>query len=497
MRSVDDTSSQFTSILNASPDAIVSINPEGLITGWNPASERLFGYVLDELKARPITDLIPLNHRASEGAQMLAVLDSGEPVYFESGRIGKDAFYFPVACTVSAIRDEHGDVVGLVNVTRDISELRRQRTELENSESTMRATMDHAPIGMALMTPGGRWLRFNPALCELLGHDEARLRQLDYMALTHPEDLPVDVEQIGRALDGEDVPLQREKRFIHSSGRQIWVLVSMSLVRSARSLAPYFVVQFVDITERKEMERVKDEFVSVVSHELRTPLTAMRGALSLVVGVMRQDLSDRVARLLEIASTNCDRLTVLVNDLLDMDKIASGNMPMNFEPANLSSVVKQAVDMHRLLAIQNGLDLTCLVEEDGMVANIDVSRCVQVLTNLLSNAIKFSPRGATVEVVLQRQDTQACISVCDHGPGIPEAFRERIFGRFAQADSPLTRGHGGSGLGLYIAKQLAERMRGELGYDTALGQGTTFWIRLPLTVDSRLDGSEVVNRRAS
>lgn len=497
MHSIDDTSGQFTSIVNASPDAIVCVSPEGLITGWNPASEHLFGYVMGELKAKPLADLIPLNHRANEGLEMMAVLDSGEPRYFESGRIGKDGFYFPVACTVSPIRDEHGDIIGLVNVTRDIAELRRQRTALENSESTMRATMENAPIGMALMSPSGRWLRFNAALCELLGYDEAQLRQHDYLSVTHPDDLPADIELIGEALDGMPVSLQREKRFLHRSGRVIWAQVSMSLVKSAHSLTPYFIVQFVDITARKEMEHVKDEFVSVVSHELRTPLTAMRGAIGLIMGAMRQDISDRVAKLMDIASSNCERLIVLVNDILDMDRLASGNLPLSFEQASLGAVVRQAVEMHRPWALQQGLDLQCLVDEDGLQARIDVSRCVQVLTNFLSNAIKFSPSGAVVEVVLQRHGQQACISVCDHGPGIPDAFRDRIFGRFAQADSPLTRQRGGSGLGLYIARQLAERMGGEVGYETALGQGTTFWVKLPLCEGSTQDEPDLDHRRAS
>lgn len=236
-------------------------------------------------------------------------------------------------------------------------------------------------------------------------------------------------------------------------------------------------------TFRREIERVKGEFVSVVSHELRTPLTSIRGSLGLVLGTMSNEMPSNAGRLLEIAHTNCERLIVLINDILDIDKIASGNMRFDMQRRSVAVMMRKSVQMaesyaHRFearLEVQTaGEDAWILVDED---------RFAQVLLNLLSNASKFSPPHGVVTVDMRIAPGRARVSVTDEGPGIPNDFRARIFERFSQADSSINRRTGGTGLGLHISRQIVERMNGVIGFETQMGSGSTFWVEFPLAAE--------------
>jgi signal transduction histidine kinase len=231
--------------------------------------------------------------------------------------------------------------------------------------------------------------------------------------------------------------------------------------------------------QRKQIENMKSEFISLVSHELRTPITAIHGALGLIAGDMSQDLPAPVAHLVNIANKNSERLIRLINDILDIDKIDSAQMCFEMETGLLAPILQQAVETIAAYAVKYGV--TFLLEPPPDVeVTVDAKRLGQVMTNLLSNAAKFSPAGSIVTVsVLCLHSKLVRISVSDQGPGIREDFRGRIFGKFSQADDAITRTKQGAGLGLYICKQIVEHMHGTIGYDSPPGEGATFWIELP------------------
>jgi PAS domain S-box-containing protein len=356
--------------------------------------------------------------------------------------------------------------------------------ELRTSEETFRCAMENASIGMALVKPNGRFLKVNAALCELLGYEEAQLLANDFQCITHPEDLQHDLQLVQQALAGEIDRYRMHKRYYHKSGRIIWVLLSVSLVRDRGGQPGYFVAQIQDISEQREMERLKNEFVSVVSHELRTPLTSIRGSLGLMLGTMSGALPGSATRLLEIAHTNCERLIVLINDILDIDKIASGNMRFDMQRRPLAAMVHKAAQANESYAQRCNvrIEVHSAIESAWIV--VDENRFAQVLSNLLSNASKFSPPDSVVTVSVRVAQGRAQVSVADRGSGIPEDFRERIFERFSQADSSISRRAGGTGLGLHISRQIVERMHGSIGFDTEVGRGTTFWVEFPLAAES-------------
>jgi PAS domain S-box-containing protein len=347
---------------------------------------------------------------------------------------------------------------------------------LKNSEEIFRTAMETAPIGNALVTPDGRFLSVNHALCELLGYSEEELLANDFQSITHPEDVLLDEVLVQRCLAGEIDRYRLEKRYYHSSGRIVWALLSVALVRHNNGQANYFVAQIQDTTEQREIERVKDEFISVVSHELRTPLTSIRGSVGLVLGAHSATLPESAKRFLEIASSNCERLMRLINDILDIEKIVSGNMRFELAPRMVADIVRNAVQAAEGYGQRLNVRFQLDEPSSDIRIAVDEERFLQVLANLLSNAAKFSPAHETVQVSITRPQDQVRISVIDRGPGIPEEFRERIFGRFSQADSSSTRRAGGTGLGLHITRQIVERMGGRIGFDTVLGSGTTFWV---------------------
>jgi PAS domain S-box-containing protein len=238
-----------------------------------------------------------------------------------------------------------------------------------------------------------------------------------------------------------------------------------------------------DLSEHYEIERLKREFVSTVSHELRTPLTSIRGALGLVAGGAAGPLSTQAKGLLDIALKNSERLARLVNDILDIEKIEAGQLEFKMEELSVAPLLQAAVEDNRPYA--DGFGVALAVENGSLDARIlaDSDRLTQVITNLLSNAIKFSPKGETVHLVASARSNVVRIEVRDHGPGIPEEFRSRIFGRFQQADSSDTRQKGGTGLGLAITRLIVEQLGGTIGFETELGRGSTFWVELP-AVDS-------------
>jgi PAS domain S-box-containing protein len=243
----------------------------------------------------------------------------------------------------------------------------------------------------------------------------------------------------------------------------------------------YIAIYARDISDRKRVERLKDEFVSTVSHELRTPLTSIAGSLGLLVGGVTDALPDGPARLIAIAHANCQRLVRLINDILDVEKIESGKMKFDLAPLALAQVAERSIDAVRGYAEQLGVTLSLDADETDLAIRGDLDRLVQVGSNLISNAVKFSKTGDHVEIIARRWGRLARITVQDHGPGIPEEFRARMFTKFAQADSSDTRQRGGTGLGLVIAKEITERHGGRLWFDSTPGQGTAFHIDLPLS----------------
>jgi PAS domain S-box-containing protein len=234
-----------------------------------------------------------------------------------------------------------------------------------------------------------------------------------------------------------------------------------------------------DISDRKAIERMKDEFIAVVSHELRTPLTSMHSALKILATGKLGNLSRDGQQMLEIADDNTERLVRLVNNVLDLQRIESGEVKMEKQICNVSTLMIQATETMQPMAKQHGVVL--VVEPIDIDILVDSDYIVQALTNLISNAIKFSSDGGTVWLTAEnRPNAEVLFSVCDEGQGIPSDKLESIFERFQQVDSSDSRRKGGTGLGLTICRKIVEQHEGKIWVGSTLGKGSTFSFILPL-----------------
>lgn len=380
-------------------------------------------------------------------------------------------------------RDEDGNALRLIGTQTDVTDLRRDRNALEASESQFRQVLSSAPIGMALMDDTGKFTIVNKAFCHLTGRSEAALLNGVSLAELMPsEDRKMLYKSITELMQtGSASVYTAEHRILDSSEVERWGLLNVSWSFDKNLGGNLFIAQIIDITDQKKLDLIKSEFVSTVSHELRTPLTSIKGALGLLTASKDNNLTKGQARLIEIAGSNADRLTDIVNDILDLEKISSGEISFDFDDVDLADVVDTVVLEMAPFATTHDSSLRIEMSEEDLSIYADIGRTKQILANLISNACKYSNQNSEVLIKAERLDNMAIVYVQNSGPGVPENFKNRIFKAFSQADSSDTRAKGGTGLGLNITRQIVLRHGGQIGYKSTPNGVTVFWFTLPLS----------------
>lgn len=354
-------------------------------------------------------------------------------------------------------------------VSARTSELEQANRLLRDNEAYLRSLFAGALDAIVTVDSHGTLETMNEAMCRLLDTSADDLRGQNFLDLF--------VESPGSLPDMVGTTREHELRLPGGlNGPPL--AVELSVNRLNLGERDVFVAVLRDLRERRRIERLKREFVSTVSHELRTPLTAIRGALGLLAGGVVGALPEHAHPLVDVAKNNSERLSNLIDDLLDIEKLEIGGLKIELQAQPLLPLLLRVLELNAGYGQRFNVSLVLGRVDDQPWAAVDAQRLEQVLTNLLSNAVKFSPSGAQVMLQLQRLDDQVLISVTDHGPGIPENFRDKIFQKFSQADASDRRKHAGTGLGLAICKALVERMAGEIDFVTG-STGTTFRVRLP------------------
>jgi PAS domain S-box-containing protein len=338
--------------------------------------------------------------------------------------------------------------------------------------------LESAAEGIYGMDPQGYTLFLNPAAARMLGRapDDAIGRPFEAvlgMGAATGADAVNPVRATLSSGVGREV---KDAAFRRADGTSFPVEYASTPIVEEGQLTGA-VVTFRDVTERREVERMKDEFVSVVSHELRTPLTSIRGSLGLLAAGKLGEVPEKGRRMLEIAVQNTDRLVRLINDILDIERIESGRVTMELRPVDASELAHQSVEVMAAMAEKAGVRLYAWADRQPLEADPD--RVLQVLTNLLSNAIKFSPPGGEVTLTTERGAGEAVFHVRDQGRGIPADRLESIFERFSQVDSSDARDKGGTGLGLAICRSIVQQHGGRIWVESEPGVGSTFTFTLP------------------
>ncbi|EON92989.1 hypothetical protein MARLIPOL_06019 [Marinobacter lipolyticus SM19] len=361
----------------------------------------------------------------------------------------------------------------------DIDDKKRVTLALEENEQQLRALFELSPIGIALSDyVTGRPIDANHALVDNTGYTKNEFITLDYWEYTPREYEPLRNEAIQDLKDhGRYGPFEQE--VIRKDGTRYPVRLQGVLVEgtSGQSLL-WSLVE--DISERRKVERMKNEFISTVSHELRTPLTSIAGSLSLVVSGSLGELPDHIHRMISIAFRNSKQLKHLIDDLLDMERLVSGHMTMSLKRQPISPAIEECIASLGTYAVDRSVSVTFENNHPYLAVFFDSHRLSQALGNLLSNAIKFSPEQSQVRVTTRIIYGKLLVQVIDQGPGVPDSFRSRIFQKFAQADSSDTRGKRGTGLGLAITREIMSQMGGNVDFESSEGHGATFWLELPL-----------------
>jgi PAS domain S-box-containing protein len=366
---------------------------------------------------------------------------------------------------------------GIVSIGTDISEIKRVEAEIKEREQRLSAIVDNVVDGIITFDRHHSIMSANSAAARIFRCRPKELlnRQVGELLAKDDTDGPLDSwsANIGKEAFGKIEEL-KGTRF-----DGVVFPMEMAVTRVETGDENFFVCIVRDISARREMDRMKSEFVSTVSHELRTPLTSIRGSLGLVVAGAVGDLPSQAAELIQIAERNAHRLIGLVNDILDMEKIESGQMDYKLTERSVGEVVAQAVSDNQGYADEHQVTFRFFDEAEGATAIMDGERITQVMANLLSNAAKFSPAGGNVDICVMLQGSKVRVAVTDSGNGIPEAFREQVFEKFTQADSSDTRKVGGTGLGLSISRSIVQRHGGSIDFRNEVDAGATFFFDLP------------------
>lgn len=477
---------EWQAMSDASPLGIFRAGEDGRLVYVNPRFEVLTG--------RPAADLLGAGWKSAVHPEDLeaAVKEweaavSGQAPEF----VGTYRFRQPggavlwVMARAAAVYDDE-EFAGYVGVAEDVTERRQFTDALLKSRERLGMALEGSNLALFDWDILSGEVRLSEQWQAILGSGHAEtVTTIDALQQTvHPDDLPQLQQSLAEVLRGSTPFYEVQHRVRTPNGEWRWILSRAKVTeRDEAGQAVRLVGTNADITAGKEIERLKNEFIATVSHELRTPLTAIIGSLALMREVS-VDLDPEAKGFLEMAYLNSERLNALINDVLDVEKIGSGQITMDLKPLQLRALLEKALLINRPYADLHGVQLRLLPGDDFCVA-VNADRLIQVLTNLLSNAAKFSPAQSEVTVSAERRGDQVRVEVRDQGPGIPESFRGQIFKRFERADNRNTRSKGGTGLGLAISKALIEHMNGTIGFESAEGRGAVFFFELPVAREAQ------------
>lgn len=381
-----------------------------------------------------------------------------------------------------------GSPTRVVGIVQDLTELRATEQALRESQEQLERVLAATNDGWwDIRLDGGRSF-YSDRWWALCGYVPGELpaEPEPWRQVTHPDDLRRFEAAFDEVLASGARTFVLPSAGLHRDGRRIPVVVRGLIDYDAEGTPVRVSGATSDVSEAHQAELAKEQFLATVSHELRTPLTAIGGSLELLERGAVGALPETASELLEVAQRNTRRLRLLIDDLLDLEGMPSGDQPLRLGPHRLGELLARAVADNQPYADVHGVRLVLRSPSGEVEASVDAGRIEQVLANLLSNAAKYAPRGSEVDVRLRRLDgdrSRARIEVVDRGPGVATGFQERIFDRFVQADPLDPRSRGGTGLGLAISREIVERHGGRIGLDSEPGR-TCFWFDLPVSRDA-------------
>ena len=468
--SIEASSRRERALTENARDIICSLDQSFRFSSVNPAAETLWGYSTEELLGRRAVEIVhesdskKFNDAIEKKIQGL----SGES--FECRINRKDGVTLDVLFSAEWSQDEKT----LYCVCHDITERKRAEALTRLAEQRVRAIVESMPTGLVIFDQG-KVEMINPALdrmFDLSGHDRTPIGMPLTALFPEAKEIFSDGSESSektfqihaQRANGELFPVQIQCREYESiEGSRMMALV-------------------IDQTEQEKVERLKQEFLMIVSHELRTPLTSMTMLLSMLKDGNYGALTEKGVGKVDLAERNITRLIKLINELLDVETLESGNIALQIVPTDLATIVERATEAVRGAAHARQIEL--ITNCEAVDFNADEDRLIQVAINFLSNAIKFSPDAGSVTISATLKDNRALVKVVDCGRGIPPSEQSVIFDKFRQVEQSDRKEKGGIGLGLAICKTIIEKHNGQIGVESHVGRGSTFWFSVPTDLAS-------------
>ncbi len=507
-KQLEEQQQLFSSIINNSDDAIVSKTIDGSFTSWNPGAEKLFGYSAEEIVGKNESIIMPPD-RPDEYKEIWEKIKRGERVeHYETVRKRKDGTIVPISMTVSALRDQNGNIIGSSKIGRDISERLAHAEKLAASEKRFRALIEHSAEGITLYDGTLSIFYQSPAAERMLGYLLEERKGNPISHYINPDHLPEYRALAENVKKNPGTPFPFLLQFKHKEGHYIWMEGVLNNLLKEPSVGA-IVANFRDVTARKEIEawkekqtealeeevlkrtqelsvakyaaeeanRTKSQFLANMSHEIRTPLNAVIGLSYLT---LKTDLSAKQEDYLQKIHSSSESLLGIINDILDFSKIEAGKLTLESIEFDLEDVLQRLADVISYKAHAKGLEIAFEIKNSSHTRLIgDHVRLQQILNNLCSNAVKFTPEGEVLviaDVAEEAEDSvQLQFAIRDTGIGMTKDQIDKLFTPFTQADNSVSRRFGGTGLGLSIVKHLAEMMGGTVWVESEPGAGSTFY----------------------
>jgi PAS domain S-box-containing protein len=476
----------LSAIVNSSDDAIISKTLDGIIISWNPAAEKMFGYSEHEAIGNNISIIIP-PERFQEEQTILENIRKGLKIdQFRTVRIAKNKRKIKISLTVSPIKDQEGNIIGASKIARDISDQKLA----EEKQATLAAIVSSSDDAIISKTLFGIITSWNQAATKMFGYTEAEVIGRHISIIIPPDRMDEETMIIESIRSGKKIKHFETVR-IAKDGRELNISLTVSPIRNkagkiigaskiARDISEKMQIekQRILYTDKlKQLNKYKDEFMTMASHELKTPLTIIKANLDIMYLKMQQD--ENVV-FVENTLKQVEKLNKLINDLLDISKIQAGKLELKLADFDMNGLLKEMI--HNL---QPTTEIKILLTNtnDILPAYGDRDRIGLVIINLLGNAIKYSPNSKEIKVNAFRSEDAIIVGIEDKGIGIPADDLNHIFTRFYRV-SGITSTFSGSGIGLYIASQIISRHGGKIWAVSQLKKGSTFYFSIPASAQS-------------
>ena len=466
---------RMAAIVQSSDDAIISKTLNGIVTSWNTASERMFGYTADEMIGQAITKIIP-SDRINEEGEILARIAKGERInHFETKRLTKDNRELDISLTVSPIKDKEGRILGASKISRDVTDQKKAERALQESETRFRQLANSMPQLVWTSDANGGMNYFNQSVYDFSGLDEKAM-MTGWLDLIHTEDLAEYVMTWKRSIESGESFLF-EHRFKNRDAEFRWQLSRAVPLKDEYGKIQLWVGTSTDIHKMKETEQQKDFFISMASHELKTPITSIKGYVQILQSIYGEGEDQLLKNSLRTVDKQIVTLTTLIADLLDLSKIKSGSLQLDKKYFSVDEMILEVVE--EVEHTQPDYEIIYSSGNESMIF-ADQGRIAQVLINFLTNAIKYSPYSKSVSIHKTITDGFVTVSVQDTGIGISKADQAKIFQRFYRVEGQDEKTFPGFGIGLFIASEIVQRHEGKIWVESETGKGSKFYFSLPL-----------------